>query len=132
MTMRCFVLAVLAGVSVSGVAEILTDDPAIVSTAGTYAEPFTGTGENAIVFKGSGTKIFTSSKGVEDFASVKVEDGQVWGQANGVTILHDGDISLETARIVMNYPKDATTADWTMSCAASGTIRFGADSVIEV
>jgi len=132
MTMRCFVSAVLVGVSVSGAAEVLTDDPAVVTAAGTYAEPFIGTGENSIVFKGSGTKIFTSSKGVQDFASVKVEDGQVWGQANGVTILHDGDISLETAALMMDYPKSASSGNWKMYSATNGTIRFGADSIIGI
>ena len=131
MTMRCFVSAVLAGVSVSGAAEVLTDDPAVISTAGTYAEPFVGTGDNAIVFKGGNDKNITVDNPVRDFASAKIEDGTFNLQENAVDFLPGGNLSLETSRLrFWNTVQSSGTR--VCHCATNGTVTFGADSVIGI
>ena len=107
------------------------DDPAVFVESGTYTNGFRGTGSNLAVFKGTTTKTFVGDCGLSGFSSVTIEDGQLRGQKSGLDIF-SGDISLETARLIMNAPKTETDAAWTMYAATNGTIRFGADSVIGV
>lgn len=111
--------------------EDVADDPAVFASAGTYTNGFRGTGSNVAVFKGSARKTFVGDVALSGFSSVTIEDGQLRGQKNGLDIF-SGDISLETAQMIMNAPKTEADAAWTMYAATNGAIRFGADSVIGV
>ena len=125
----------------SGKEHVFTDDPLVISTAAKYSAPVIGSGTNAVVFRGTGDKSFTCTDPVRNFSSVTIEDGEVHGDVNvrDIDFLPGATISLETARLGLDFPNDnapvgARSSNVTvhMYCATNGSVRFGPDSVVEV